>query len=149
MAIFYPSWINHKERSERSNLRANINTISYLMEQCLVLKSMNTKNLTLENLNPKQFYFDDFCKKDISKSKLETIKNKYKNSIRLEDILTNYNNYLKSKNKKEYSGYFLYKTMIDINSNSVDKYELFYVDANGDILINPETGDIISSEVDF
>ena len=117
------------------------------MEECLLIKIENSSNLTESNLYPQKFYFDKLCKKNISKHTLENIRNKYKNSFKLENILTEYKIYLKSSNKKNYVGYFLYKPIINLDSGFIDRYNLFYVDINADILINKETGDLIYIEV--
>lgn len=118
-----------------------------LMKDCLLIKIENSLNLNESNIYPKNFYFDETCKKNISKNILESIRNKYKNSSKLEDIFTQYETYLKSFNRNAYSGYFLCKPIISSSSGFIDSYNLFYVDFNGDILIDKETGNLIFIEV--
>lgn len=147
LAVIYPARVNYKERIENNSIKGNMRILGNLMKDCLLIKIENSLNLNESNIYPKNFYFDETCKKNLSKNILESIRNKYKNSSKLEDIFTQYETYLKSFNRKAYSGYFLCKPIISSSSGFIDSYNLFYVDVNGDILINKETGDLIYIEV--
>lgn len=147
LAVIYPARVNYKERTENNIIKGNMHILENLMKDCLFIKISNSSNLDSRTLYPKNFYFDEICKKNLNKNILGSIKNKYKNSSKLEDIFTQYETYLKSSNRKVYAGYFLCKPVISSTSGFIDSYNLFYVDVNGDILINKETGDLIFIEV--
>lgn len=143
LAIIFPSAYKAQERAERAVIKSQMLTLGSFIENCL-LKYINTStNLTEYNSYPDILNFNKLCKDE----QWSDLKNKFNNSDKPNNIVTNYNTYLKSRNRKEFAGYFLYQPIQLNNSNINRGYRIFYINKDGEIFKNEESGEVVFVDV--